>query len=429
MIPVSFLLLLIVPGLALAADRDSLPSKRAATPTPRDFPIMAWGDTPADLMQLKGMKDAGFNISGFCPPSILADVSKAELVCFVDDPRVNGYRWTQLPDDTEIRSKLQSLKKEIAGQSAAFGIYVKDEPVMRQLPGLGKVTALLREIMPDRLPYINLFPYELHSRILGGDYEAYAHQLHKVVGQPYLSYDNYGLVNGEMLDYFYTNLEIIRRVSEQEKVPFWNCILSVAHNNYMEPTEASLHLQVYSTLAYGGRGIEYFRYFTRGIGDYRLGAIDQFGDRTATWGMVRRVNGELAALAPIMLQLRSVGVFHNAPVPDQAHSIAESRLISEIQTNLDVEGEGYLVSREMLYRKFGAAAPPKYLLGEFEDAHRRPYILLVNKDLSRPFRFRIQARKQSAKFIRISPYTGQEEPFEGEMDWLAAGSGILLRLE
>jgi hypothetical protein len=342
---------------------------------------------------------------------------------------VNGYRWTELPDDTEIRSKLQSLGNEIAGQAAAFGIYLKDEPVMRQLPGLGKVVALLREIMPDRLPYINLFPYELHPRILGGDYETYARQLHEVVGQPYLSYDNYGLVNGDMLDYFYTNLEIIRRVSQQEHVPFWNCILAVAHNNYMEPTDATLHLQVYSTLAYGGRGIEYFRYFTRGIGDYRLGAIDQFGDRTVTWGMVRRMNSELAALAPTMLQLRSVGVFHNSPVPDQAHSIAESRMVDDIQTNLEVEGEGYLVSREMLYRKFGATASAKYLLGEFEDAHERPYILLVNKDLSRPFRFRIRTKKQGAKFIHISPYTGQEEPFEGEMDWLAPGSGILLRVE
>ena len=141
------------------------------------------------------------------------------------------------------------------------------------------------------------------------------------------------------------------------------------------------------------------------------------------------MNGELAALASTMLQLRSVGVFHNSPVPDQSHSIAESRIVSEIQTNLDVEGEGYLVSREMLYRKFGATESAKYLLGEFEDARGRPYILLVNKDLSRPFRFRIEAKKQGAKLIHISPYTGQEEPFEGEMDWLAPGSGILLRVQ
>src|SRR5438270_143162 len=93
------LLVLVVSDVVLAADRDSLPARRLPPPTPRDFPIMAWGDTPADPMQLKGMKDAGFNISGFCPPTVLADVSKAGLVCFVDDLRVNGYRWTQLPED------------------------------------------------------------------------------------------------------------------------------------------------------------------------------------------------------------------------------------------------------------------------------------------------------------------------------------------
>jgi hypothetical protein len=29
---------------------------------------------------------------------------------------------------------------------------------------------------------------------------------------------------------------------------------------------------------------------------------------------------------------------------------------------------------------------------------------------------------------RISPYTSQEEDFGGEMDWLAPGAGVLLKL-
>ena len=42
----------------------------------------------------------------------------------------------------------------------------------------------------------------------------------------------------------------------------WNCILANAHFNYMEPSDATFNLQMYSTLAYGGRGIQYFTYFT-----------------------------------------------------------------------------------------------------------------------------------------------------------------------
>jgi hypothetical protein len=119
-----------------------------------------------------------------------------------------------------------------------------------------------------------------------------------VIGQPFLSYDNYSLVGGEMLDYFFTNLEIVRRLGLETKTPFWNCILANAHFNYMEPSDATFNLQVYSTLAYGGRGVQYFTYFTPQIGNYRLGAVDQFGNRTPTWEMLRRINNEIHAFAP-----------------------------------------------------------------------------------------------------------------------------------
>ena len=153
------------------------------------------------------------------------------------------------------------------------------------MPGMGKVAALLRAAMPDKWPYVNLFPYRVTAGRLGtATMTTYVRMLVKTIGQPFLSYDNYSLVNGEMLDYFYTNLEIVRRLGLETKTPFWNCILANAHFNYMEPSDATFHLQVYSTLAYGGRGIQYFTYFTPTVGNYRLGAIDQFGNRTADVG-------------------------------------------------------------------------------------------------------------------------------------------------
>ena len=141
------------------------------------------------------------------------------------------------------------------------------------MPGLGKLANLLREEMPDKWPYVNLFPYRVPPAILGTtDYDSYVRMLVKTIGQPFLSYDNYSLVNGEMLDPFYINLEIVRRVGLELKTPFWNCILANAHFNYMEPSDATFNLQVYSTMAYGGRGIQYFTYFAPRIGNYRLAA-------------------------------------------------------------------------------------------------------------------------------------------------------------
>jgi hypothetical protein len=381
---------------------------------PKDFAVMAWGDSPSDEEQLRGMKDAGLNISGFCRAEDLDHVRNAGLTCFVRDARANGYEWTKMPSDEVLKRNVTALKTQIGGEPAALGFFLRDEPHATLMPGMGKVAAMLREAMPDKWPYVNLFPYRAGPSALGtSNYDEYVKMLVNTIGQPFLSYDNYSLVNGEMLDYFYTNLEIVRRLALETKTPFWNCILANAHFNYMEPSDATFHLQVYSTLAYGGRGIQYFTYITPTIGNYRLGAIDQFGNRTRTWEMLRRINYEIHALAPTLIQLRSTGVYHYPDAPEQARPLAASGLIKSV---------------EMSQRYVRPPAGARFLIGEFEDSQRRPYFLIVNKDLQQSFRFRVDLKREG-NLIRVSPYSGREEPFGREMDWLAPGAGILFRVE
>jgi hypothetical protein len=74
-------------------------------------------------------------------------------------------------------------------------------------------------------------------------------------------------------------------------------------------------------------------------------------------------------------------------------------------------------------------AKGRFLIGEFQDGQGRPYVMLVNKDLSRSFRFKVNLRKPYQKLTHISSYSGQEEPFGQEMDWIAPGAGHLFRLE
>jgi hypothetical protein len=56
-------------------------------------------------------------------------------------------------------------------------------------------------------------------------------------------------------------------------------------------------------------------------------------------------------------------------------------------------------------------------------------MMIVNKDLTYSFRFDIEFKRKVHRILRINPYTGQEEPFTGEQNWLAPGGGILLRIE
>jgi hypothetical protein len=166
-------------------------------------------------------------------------------------------------------------------------------------------------------------------------------------------------------------------------------------------------------MAYGGRGIEYFTYFTADGANNHLGPVDQFGNRTPTWDMLRRINHQIHALAPTLIQLHSTGVFHWSDVPPQGHPLSESRLVQTI-----------LVATPSLKTQVEC----RFLLGEFEDTKGRAYLMLVNKDLHQSFWYKIRLKQEGKKLVEISSVTGKESG-EGDENWLAPGAGKLLRLE
>ena len=403
--------ILAIAGPAIQAQMFHNPARVEA----KTFPVMAWGGAPSDPEQLKLMKEAGLNVAGFCRVEDAGKVRDAGLTCFVSDKRINGYDWSQMPQESELRRSVAVVVEQVKHNPAVLGFYLRDEPHASLMPAMGRVSKLLKEMAPDKWPYVNLFPYRVSKERMGTpDYETYAKMLVETIGQPFLSYDNYSLVGGEMLDYFYNNLELVRRISLDTKTPFWNCILANGHFNYMEPSDATFNLQVYATLAYGGRGIQYFTYYSPHNGNYRLGAVDQFGNKTATWDALRRINLQIHALAPTVLKLRSTGVYHYPSAPDYGKLLTEAKLVKSVV---------------MVQRLVRAPAAGRFLIGEFEDGQGRPYLMIVNKDLNQSFQFAIELKEQGRKLIRICNYSGQEEEFGREMDWLAPGAGILFRVE
>jgi hypothetical protein len=407
-LPVSLVLLL---SIAPARAQRVFPEQRVP---PTDFAVMGWGPASPDAQQLQWMKEAGLNIAGFGRIGDLPAYEKAGIQVFVSDPRANGYDFEKPLDEAEVRRNIESLARDAGKSPAVIGFMLRDEPHARAMPSLSLVARTIQEYMPGKWPYVNLFPVRVTPDRMGvPTYPEYVRLLIDKIRQPFLSYDNYSLVNGEMLDWFYTNLEVVRRLSVETGVPFWNCVLSNAHFNYMENTDATYHLQAYGTMAHGGRGMQYFSYFTWSNGNYRLGPIDQFGNKTPSWDMLRRVNNQIHALAPTLKRLKSTGVYHYPDVPPECRPLNESKFVQSI---------------EMTQRLVIPPVQGRFLIGEFTDDAGRPYLMLVNKDLKNSFRYRIELRKP-AKLIHVSQYSGREEPFGYEMDWIAPGAGHLFRLE
>lgn len=370
---------------------------------PEQFAILPWGRTPPDPAALQELRQAGFNLAGFVPPDGLDAVAAAGLKAIVSDPSTNVGDSEAALSEPEIAQRVKALTDRVGGHPAVFGYYLRDEPGPQIFPGLARWSAAFRAAAPSAWPYINLLPNYASDRQLGGDYEQYVERFVTTVNPPFLSYDNYPVMeDGSLRESYFENLEVIRAAALRHNVPFWSIILSNAHYDYAEPTQASLNLQAYAALAYGARGISYYTYFTPPVGNYRLGPIDQLGSKTPTWDLVRRLNLLLLKMAPTYIQLTSVNVFHHPKVPHGAHGLRSSPFL------VDLSGGNLLA-------------------GEFVGPGGRPAVLVVNKDLRRSTSFGVRFKLAGPVWM-VNSYTGRLQPWDGGNVWLAPGQGILLLL-
>ncbi len=209
--------------------------------------------------------------------------------------------------------------------------------------------------------------------------------------------------DGSLRGGYFQNLEAVRDAAQRHGLPFWNIVLGNAHFHYAEPTEAGLRFQLYTTLAYGGRGISYFTYFAPAVGNYRLAPIDQFGHKTPTWAMLRNVNLQLNRIGKVYLTLKSVNVFHHPNVPRGCSTIKTSKWLARLS------GDDLLV-------------------GEFEGPDGQPFVMVVNKSLHNSTHFDVTF-KESGRVQYVSAYSGAIGNWGGENAWLAAGQGMLLCLK
>jgi hypothetical protein len=369
------------------------------------FPIMAWNGAPKDLAVLQRMHECGLTIAGFAAPGTLDACRAAGLKAIVSDARTSGYDWVNV-DEAKARKNIKSLVAKVGRHPAVFGYYLRDEPEAAAFPGLAKVAGLIRELSPGKWPYINLFPdYATPVQLGAANYAEYLERFITTCHPTIISYDNYSLMdNGSLRENYWTNLEAVRAACQKHGIEFWNIVLSVAHFSYRELNAADLRFEAYTTLAYGGRGISYFTYFTSGTGNYRMAPIDQFGHQTPTWYFMQHVNLQIQKLAPTLLQLRSDAVYHFGQIPSGANGPPTNSLVS------GVGGDNFLV-------------------GDFTHRDGSRYLMVVNKDLAKSRPCSPQFRTAPRRVQHVSAYSGALTSFEGEDVWLPPGGGVLLKVE
>ncbi len=371
------------------------------TPPPLDAPfiISYWcGPTKeqTNLERMKEVAECGFNVAqapDLWEPHDAAQQAfnlkfldlcqQAGIKAFIYDGRVvtNGH-WEkfQQSDIPGIQKDLDAMIAAYSKHPALMGFVLGDEMGTDAHPRLGFVTQYLLKKDPTHLPYYNLLPNYANTP---PGYDRLTKDYLKVVKPALLSWDAYWQMHEENEGrYYFENLETVRRNCLKAKTPFNQIIVSLAHMGYRECSEGDLRWQVWTSLAYGSRGIQYFTYVHvpgMATGDSPgLLAKNMTRDRKYTY--VQTINRRIAKLAPTLVKLTSTGVYHTNPTVGTVPLLPEAPIAK-------IEG-GNVV------------------LGCFKDAAGKVYILPVNNSTGAKITAKLTLAGKFATTAEVSQETG-----------------------
>jgi len=271
---------------------------------------------------------------------------------------------------------------------ACWGYSIVDEPNASRFPELRKTVDSIRQSRPGKLSYINLFPnYASPAQLGTKDYDEHVARFMSEVRPDVLSMDHYPIFkpDADGRDNYCRNLEVMRRDSLAGGIPFWNFFNTMPYGPHTDPTEAQLRWQIFTSLAYGAKGVMYFCYWTpRGDEFPKGGAIlAADGRRTRHYDEAKRINAGLKKLGPTLMKLTSTSVHRVKPrnaTPD--------------------------VLRGSPLRKISDG---DYLIGAFRHADGRRAVLLNNYHFAYSAWPTVEFDVDAAKVIEVSPKTGREE--------------------
>jgi hypothetical protein len=198
---------------------------------------------------------------------------------------------------------------------ALAGYWLKDEPNLSDFSSLGVLARRIQAIDSQHFCYANIFPNYASSKQLGtSNYLEYVQLFLNKVPVSFLSFDHYPIYvndSGErsLINIWYENLKIISDEARKAGKPFWAFAQTTAFDNRPVPTLADLRLQVYSNLAYGAQGIQYYTYWTF-LGEHDAPIDYDTQQKTATWYTVQQMNKEIKALSNVFLGAEVLQVRH-----------------------------------------------------------------------------------------------------------------------
>ena len=303
------------------------------------IPILSWHCmTPPNISveHYLELKECGFNLS-FPHISSFADAKRA-LDCAAEA----GVRVMLMCN--ELYQSPETIVPQVKNHPGLAGYHLRDEPHSADIPGLKELNDKIVKLDPAHFTYLNLLPVGATDSFM--PYLDYIHHCYGEVQTPFISYDHYGIVGNSVRATYYLNLEIISQEARKMGKPFWAFALSTAHGGYPVPNVAQLKFQMYSNLAYGAQGLQYFTYWNPGteVWDFHDAPILQNGKRSSVYDFVREVNEELQKRNFVFMRSTVLWVRHTgAELPPGTTRLEASELPVQVKS-LDTHGRDAVVS-------------------------------------------------------------------------------------
>lgn len=368
-----------------------------------EMPVLAWWSIPEEettVERFKELKESGINIS-FSPYSDVEAVEKA-----LDVAQVAGVKL--LPSCPELKAEPEKTVKRLMKHPALFGYHLVDEPDAGTFKELGEWVRRIQTVDKQHPCYINLLPNWAPSGAFGtGTYNEHVDLFIKEVPVPFLSFDHYPLTVGadgrrQLGQSWYQNLETMAAASQKAGISFWAFALATAHASYPAPTVGEIKLQMYSNLAYGAQGLQYFTYWTPEQGrdqDFHQGPIGLDGKRTEVYDRIKSVNGEIQNYAGVFLGAKLVSVAHTGKQRPSGTKYIDK--LPEPVKVLETSEEGAIVS--------------------VLEKGSRLFLVIVNRDFQNPMKLTIYTDDAVKKVLKdgtlvpANTYTPTTEVDPGDM--------------
>ena len=326
------------------------------------------------------MKDCGFNVAvptnGNSKEEILRDLDMAKQVdmqilvrdrtssgieSLINLAFTKGYNYKQTREELDKKANdIKSHIDEFVKYESFMGINAYDEPSMDYYEIISACQDWFLINYPEYKFYVNLLPvYATPKQLYGAranealTYADYVAQFSKIVNPYCLSYDHYPILadydgTAYIKEDFLYNLNEVATQAKKAKVPAYIYVQTMGFfNNLPLSSYEDFAWQVYSSLAFGMKGILCFQYWTQLQAKYhnnvRQGIVERDGTINPIYYEVQKVFNNIKYMEDVYMSYTWDGIktYEGGRIVNDMFTMVNNQLdslsnIGKVETDQDI---------------------------------------------------------------------------------------------